>query len=401
VSARQPDVSVRVLRALTREAASMDLPVIDWDRVERKLFAGIDDPPEAVPLVPPPSSAPAAEPARPGSVWAVAVTAAAAVALVTASHSSPSTATESLSEASVAGSSARAVDTIPRGAAESGVEPLSYHRPDVVSFTLAPQSRIEMVPSVDASSVTVSLVRGSIEAEVTPRVSGEAFAVEIGHTRVAAHGTSFTVTRQGEHALVEIRHGSVAIGPTGHAGSTQGWLLVGPDRALFSLDGAQEARWLGPPTPLPRSAMAAPAPPTSVAATEPAHAPHASSIAAPIPAPKLTAPVPGAAAPAAAEEKRPAPEVATLAEPVDPRGLIQRELEACYDKQVSALGFPFSIESSLHLTVLPNGTVREGVFTPPLSPSLMSCARDAIAGAHFAHTDGITQVSIPIRLSRP
>src|SRR4029079_6822731 len=136
-------------------------------------------------------------------------------------------------------------DSIPAEAAESGAEPLSYHRAGVVSFTLAPRSRVEMASS-DPGSMTVTLIHGSIHADVIPHPNGEAFAVEIDRTRVAAHGTSFTVTRHENHAMVDIEHGAVAVGPVGHPGSTQGWLLVGPDRAMFSLDGAREATWLGP-----------------------------------------------------------------------------------------------------------------------------------------------------------
>jgi len=105
-------------------------------------------------------------------------------------------------------------------------------------------------------------------------------------------------------------------------------------------------------------------------------------------------------APIAADEKR--AESPSLAErPGDAPAAILKGLEACYERQVSSLGVRFSIQSSLILTVLPNGTVREGVFTPPLSPTLMSCAREAISAAHFPHGESITQISVPVRLSQP
>src|SRR5205085_6851243 len=96
-------------------------------------------------------------------------------------------------------------------------------------------------------ALTIELAYGSVHADVVPRAEGEAFAVEIEHTRVAVHGTSFTVSREGDRVVVEVAHGSVAVGPTGHPGSTQGWLLVGPDQASFSLDGARDAEWLALP----------------------------------------------------------------------------------------------------------------------------------------------------------
>ena len=42
---------------------------------------------------------------------------------------------------------------------------------------------------------------------------GRSFAVEVGRTRVAVHGTSFTVSREGDRVTVEVAHGSVAVGP--------------------------------------------------------------------------------------------------------------------------------------------------------------------------------------------
>ena len=72
----------------------------------------------------------------------------------------------------------------------------------------------------------------------------EAFAVEVGGTRVAVHGTAFSVKREGDRVLVDVVHGTVAVGPVGHVGATTGHLLVGPSRASFSLDGGRTARLL-------------------------------------------------------------------------------------------------------------------------------------------------------------
>ena len=85
----------------------------------------------------------------------------------------------------------------------------------------------------------------------------------------------------------------------------------------------------------------------------------------------------------------------------DAAAAILKGIEACYERQVSSLGVRFSIESSLTLTVLPAGTVREGVFNPPLSPTLMTCARAAISSARFPHGESVTQIRVPVRLSPP
>jgi hypothetical protein len=391
LSERRPDASALALRALTREAADLPLPEIDWSRIEQRLMSAVEQPPPLRLASPPAQVKQRVEAPRPaGSAWAVALAAAAAVALVVTPRSTRSPA---FSDAGHGGQETQAVDSIPREAAESDAEPLSYRRTGVVSFTLAPQSRVEMAAS-EPGSMTVTLVHGSIHAEVTPRPNGEVFAVEVDHTRIAAHGTSFTVTRHGDQAMVEIEHGSVAVGPVGHPGSTQGWLLVGPDSALFSLDGAKEARWLGPPAqPIAKTETSSHAAMSPVAAPVPGRTGEPS-----IPSrPSVTAPPPAATS---NEEKHAAPETTLPIEPQgDPTAAILRGLEACYERQVSSLGVRFTIQSSLSLTVLPNGTVREGVFNPPLSPTLMSCALEAISSARFPHGDSIKQVSVPVRLS--
>jgi hypothetical protein len=79
---------------------------------------------------------------------------------------------------------------------------------------------------------------------------------------------------------------------------------------------------------------------------------------------------------------------------------ILRQLETCYEKQVSAFGVRFSVESMLELTITPSGAIREGLFTPPLSPTLMSCADKAIGAARFPGGEAVRQVHIPVQLSR-
>ena len=120
--------------------------------------------------------------------------------------------------------------------------------------------------TVPASGHTLELERGSVQAEVVPRAPAEglveAFAVEVGQTRVAVHGTSFTVTRLADGVLVDVEHGAVAIGPTSHHGDTTGHLLVGPSRAIFSTRGGSVARFV-PRTSEPAApvlAMEAPTP---------------------------------------------------------------------------------------------------------------------------------------------
>jgi hypothetical protein len=301
--------------------------------------------------------------------------------------------------------------------AETGVHGEVYNRPGPVSFALAPHSRIEVVANDfeegPKGGITFALARGSILASVTQHSEGEIFAVEVEHTRIAAHGTSFSVTREGDRVIVEVTQGSVAVGPIGRRGSTHGWLVAANDRAAFSLDGAREATWLGPETPPPPVAAVEPSvelPPTAssdVLAPRAKHSPttlatssmRADAVAASTKSEILT--VAGAAPKVVAWgegtnlEGRDASEQEAAA-----MSAIVRQLEACYEQQVGASGVRVSVESSLRLTLLPSGAIREGVFTPPLSPTLMSCANQAIGTAHFPKGEAARQIRIPVQLSR-
>jgi hypothetical protein len=68
---------------------------------------------------------------------------------------------------------------------------------------------------------------------------------------------------------------------------------------------------------------------------------------------------------------------------------------------LSSYGVTFSVQSSLTLSILPNGAIREGVFDPPLSPTLTNCAREAISSSRFPVGESIRQIRVPVTLSRP
>jgi hypothetical protein len=85
-----------------------------------------------------------------------------------------------------------------------------------------------------------------VSAEVVPRHDSdelvESFVIEAGTTRVAVHGTVFSVSREGDELTVDVTRGSVTVGPAGYRGATSGHLLIGPARASFSLREARLAR---------------------------------------------------------------------------------------------------------------------------------------------------------------
>lgn len=286
---------------------------------------------------------------------------------------------------------------------------VTFRREGVVAFTLAPSSRITVRSMGNSSGIgtTVELEQGALRAEVVPRPASEglveAFAVEVARTRVAVHGTAFSVGRTGNGITVDVEHGTVAVGPTGNVGVTTGHILVGPSRATFSLDGGSISRFL------PRDpATAAPA---IIAAVAPLAAPT------PLGAPAITnAQDPAPSAPGAhlavaphlavaAIEAPPAlaPSDAPAAPPAIPAApaalnevVISARLHECFER--ASLGIAdqtnaVSVISVLHLTLQADGSVRSAIFDPPLKPELMACAGGAISGKFV---DGNRRIDLPV-----
>ena len=412
----------QALAALTKEASEQPLPEIDWERLESKVLAGcaITTAPATVtsriaraPWAPAP-------PTWSSSPWPMAIAAAAAAAVIVGnpagSLDAPGRPERAHSVTKPRSSIANLGSLDVGDVAETGLHSAVYDEPGVARVALAPSSRFEVVANdLDAEragGMTVALSHGSIHADVTPRTDGEVFAVEVERTRIAVHGTSFTVSREGDRVVVDVAHGSVAVGPVGHRGATHGWLVVGPDRASFSLDGARAAAWLGP------------APSTASASVQPTAEPIAAVVANTAASRAKRPSITGTASPrvdmTAAGSNKGEVAVATGTNPKvtgwgegatavgrDPSeqeaaevAAILRHLSACYEKQASAFGVRFSVESSLTLTILQSGAIREGVFLPPLSPTLMSCADKAIGAAHFPPGEAPRQFKVPVQLSR-
>lgn len=286
---------------------------------------------------------------------------------------------------------------------EAGDRPVTFSHAGAVAWTLAAGGRVRVLAMGDAGvGHTVALERGAIRAEVTPRDASEglveAFAVEVGGTRVAVHGTAFSVAHRGDRVEVDVEHGAIAVGPVGHVGATTGHLLIGPSRASFSLDGGRTARFLprssepaplaigGKPSPtdvlaaLPQEPIAraeADAPPPSV---EPPSAPQKAPAHAP----------PGKAAAAAPEIAPPAPPPVTLTPDV-----MKSRLNACFRRVYdgSSSTVHVSVSSTLKLVLGDDGSVVAARFDPPLKVELQECAGGAIGG-RFA--PGAKKLDIPV-----
>jgi hypothetical protein len=328
----------------------------------------------------------------------------------------------------------------------------SFARAGVARWTIAPGSRavVRSVGAPGGVGMIVALERGSIRAEVEPRDHSEglvdAFAVEASGTRVAVHGTAFSVARAEQSIVVDVEHGVVAVGPAGNRGTTAGYALVGPARASFSLDGGKTARFLkheeparhasaelddrsapSPSAPLLQPAAAAaaaevaqatpepqqpeppaarskpsePTAPAPLAATGPANASANADVNAPAnPGANANTNAP-APAPAAAPEpaapqptEPPAPAVVKLT----PSGLKAR-IERCIKDTLAARpsSVKVSVASTLNIRVAADGSVISAVLTPPLAPHLAACA-GANIGGRFA--TGPQTVAVPLSVDQ-
>nr|WP_240807883.1 FecR domain-containing protein [Polyangium spumosum] len=287
----------------------------------------------------------------------------------------------------------------------AGEAPLVLVLRGAVRVTLAPGARAAVVvaPSQAGEALVLGLEQGSLRADVTPRKTEglvETFAVDVGRTRVAAHGTAFTVTRGPDDVLVDLEHGAVAVGPAGRSGVTTGRLLVGRARASFSLDGGETARMLpvdedkAPPAPpattepqpSPKPAIALP--PATVAERPLAPAPDRPDAPA--------APPPPAPAPSVVPEVPPSPKPA----PVLTRASVHAGLSGCFDTLYGGRdpSVRLSVTATVTVSLDEEGAVSSVRFDPPLEPPFMQCVFDALRPGKFVGASG--NLSVPFQLGR-
>jgi ferric-dicitrate binding protein FerR (iron transport regulator) len=394
---------LRVVRELARETAELPTPAVDWARIERRLALTSES--AAGPILAATRTSSSPRGLRSRWSWALPFAVAAGVGFAWFTQASRPPAVLPVARRIVStvhdDGGWTVASALERGdIVDSGEERFHYEIAGVVRFTLEAGTQVEVLAiehrADQFASLTIELRRGSVHADVTPREHGEAFGVEIGGTRVAVHGTSFSVARDSDRAVVDVSHGSVAVGPLGHRGATQGWLVVGPDRASFSLDGAKDVRWLSsepvvrPSEPLGRGAAEAPARAAALATGgKPHRVPRDPPATAALPVPMASSVAP----PKGAAPNRQAVESAETAAILD-------KLRACHAKQAGSLGMRSSVDSTLTLSIHPSGIVRQGVFDPPLSPPLMRCASDAITEARFVAGNEPTELRLPVHLSR-
>lgn len=408
-------------------------PELDWEAVERSLLVRIRRGEGARPQ------------ARPVSgVWqALAFAAAAAVvpiALSATGGATPSQAAAEIRAVDVSRVAAAPGEAGARGerdlaalrsgdAIEASASAVTFADEGKARWTLSPESRLIVRSPMPQSGVghVVRLTRGSIRVEVQPDLVKhglvDVLAVEVGQTRIAVHGTVFTVTLRDGEVLVDVEHGVVTVGPTGQRGATVGYQLPAGSSAAFSLDGGRQARWVPheaarPAEPIaaltpvaaahPRatSSDAVPAEAVLDAAPEVVVDRDTPSVIDPPPAhavkPATAPPVPPSPVAATKGGNEPAPSVAAeLPKATMTTASVQSALQRCFRQAHPSSSFDgpkLTASSVFTLEIRADGSVESAQFSPPL-PSIQGCAALVYGGRFQAGTSSYS-LAIPVQLSQ-
>ncbi len=238
--------------------------------------------------------------------------------------------------------------------------------------------------------LVLALARGAIEAEVAPVASGEAFAIDVGPSRVAVHGTHFRVARRGEEVVVDLSEGVVSVGAAPRTGSTWGGLVTAPAHAEFlAADARSTLRISHDAAAMRQPETASVAPPVETKggsgptragrSAEPAIATPGTA-AARTEARLLVADASGMVAAEANSDR-------------DAEGTLAAAVRACVTEQLPPDDITVVVSTTLTLLLDEEGAVRTARFDPPVAPDINHCAAQAIYRAHFAHGG---EVTIPV-----
>lgn len=358
-----PDSNEAALRRLVRDARAEKPPELDWSGVEERLLRAMG---RSTPPAPKRSYYPAA--------WAaLAVAAVIMVWLVgrraeVAVRPAPPAIIEATEPLRKNG------DKLPLGTRVAATDrELSVEHPWRATWTLAPQSTA--VLNSREELIDVRLERGSVLADVVPNRKPETFVVEAAGTRVAVHGTVFRVSLENGRVIVQVREGTVAVGPIG---SVPTFFLKAPAHGDFAPDGRSgsiDGRPLG--ASVERRSEPLKLAPRREPTAAPAGSPAASTSLAPLPSePSIN----------------------------DIEAGIARIVEAastCFRQHTtSADGVQITVRTALSLKIAASGAASDVDFQPPLSPDVEECAAANIAQVTFAPSQQGADVTRMLELKR-
>jgi hypothetical protein len=264
-----------------------------------------------------------------------------------------------------AGTHTRAGETVNTHGAEALFE--SEGR---VSWLLGNESRVRIERTTLAGSALVlALLEGTVEAQVTPVASGEAFAIDVEGVRIAVHGTHLRVARDGDLVIVDLSEGTVSIGAPPKVGSTYGTLVTAPAHVEFRAGALATSISIDHAAASVRSVTE-----LNEVSDEGAsiHVDRRSSVA--------------AAAPSSLPSWKPTPR--SSASPVAPNPLadsiVASAVRACATGGPHSNDVTITVSSTLTVDVRDDGFARLASFDPPLAPDIQACASRSIYSTRFA-----------------
>jgi hypothetical protein len=243
-------------------------------------------------------------------------------------------------------------------------------------------------------ALVLALEEGAVEAQVVPVASGEAFAIDVGGSRVAVHGTHLRVARAGEHVVLDLSEGVVLLGEAPRMGSTAGVLVTAPAHAEFTASEAERTLSL---THDPAGVRM----PLSLGpSSQPRGVPQTVALPLPVKAdPGETRSPPGVSAAAHVEGHASgvAPKSVATVE-VSPEAAIIAAVRSCLAERPRADNVTVVVSTTVRLAMGPDGAVSSARFDPPVAPDVNACASGAIYKQRFAHGGS---VAIPVDLTLP
>jgi len=366
---------------MAREVAEEPVPDVDWDSVENRVFDRLEEPGRPLMLAPP------------APVWPRIAAIAAIAAGIAFGVSWSASKTEPPHQPTASVVHAQDLKPAENGfvTANAGTELVTENAPITVKhegwaeFRLAADSRVRVQRLDDR--VALDLIKGKVDAQVTKRGGEEIFTVLVDGMRVAVRGTIFSVERMGDTMRVEVRRGSVAVGPTS-PGTTEEWLVSSPSAGTFSL--REHVRLSSEPLVSSSHVFEEPSKPEVAVVDEPEPAPTSE-----IDRPKVAPPkLPATDEPPSA----PVPEMLTPELATVPLAEIKRLVAACYRDSIPKNndGVTIHAHTTINIRVAPDGHVAFARFDPPLAPKAQSCASAVVQQARFpkARTESVLSLAL-------
>ena len=362
----------RALLALVNESRRRVVPEPDWVKMEEDLERRLDHFSEE-----PGQREPSSVPRVPFVGWKWAAVTVSLGAMVWGVTQLPSSSTSEPRQATSA-VEARPPTVLDGGTLRVGqrvaaaAEPLTVVHGTLTRWTLEPGGRAQWL--VGGRLLTVGLEAGAVEVEVAPGSQREAFAVEVGQTRIAVHGTRFRVERGRSGAMVTVQEGTVVIGSAADRGRMSGTLLTAPNHAHVNLAGRLLA-----PRALRTPTAKRVAPERTADSRRPAVNPDQSDLLA----------AAGAAARLAEKPREVTAEPpAVRLRVADEMELAERRVRECFARHTNpAGGVLVTARTELEVKVSPSGAVTTVRLSPPLAPPVQRCAAAALKSMRFGPSE--------------